>query len=184
MFLFATPFLVNILGDKTCAVGSGLCVLVYSATYFYLSPCTLVPSSLAAGVGFGLLYTSAGAIKNDEVLWCVEHWKVDPETYQGRFSAIIVSLGLGTAICLAGLVNLVILSAAHVHHSSPNGTCMVDIVKTSLAGYTNMTTHHSSVVSPEAYYSYAGVQASLTTFTACVAELRRASFSPKERTLH
>ena len=153
VFLFATPFLVNILGAKTCAVGSGLCVLVYSASYFVPYPYTLVPSSLVAGVGFGLLYTSAGAVKNDEVLWCVEHWKVDPETYQGRFSAIIVSLGLGTAICLAGLVNLVILSAAHVHHSSPNGTCMVDIVNTSLAGYTNMTTHHSSVVSPEAYYS-------------------------------
>ena len=153
VFLFATPFLVKTLGAKTCAVGSGLCVLVYSASYFVPSWYTLIPSSLVAGVGFGLLYTSAGAIKNDEVLWCVEHWKVDPETYQGRFSAIIVSLGLGTAVCLAGLVNLVILSAAHVHQSSPNGTCMVDIVSTSLAGNTNITTHHSSVVSPEAYYS-------------------------------
>ena len=153
VFLFATPFLVKTLGAKTCAVGSGLCVLVYSASYFVHYWYTLIPSSLVAGVGFGLLYTSAGAIKNDEVLWCVEHWKVDPETYQGRFSAIIVSLGLGTAVCLAGLVNLVILSAANVHHSSPNGTCMVDIVSTSLAGNTNITTHHSSVVSPEAYYS-------------------------------
>ncbi len=153
VFLFATPFLVKTLGAKTCAVGSGLCVLVYSASYFVPYWYTLIPSSLVAGVGFGLLYTSAGAIKNDEVLWCVEHWKVDPETYQGRFSAIIVSLGLGTAVCLAGLVNLVILSAAHVHQSSPNGTCMVDIVSTSLAGNTNITTHHSSVVSPEAYYS-------------------------------
>ena len=154
VFLFATPFLVNTLGAKTCAVGSGLCVLVYSATYFYLSPCTLVPSSLAAGVGFGLLYTSAGAIKSDEVLWCVEHWKVDPETYQGRFSAIIVSLGLGTAVCLAGLVNLVILSAAPVHQSRPNGICMaVDLANTSLAGSTSCTTHYPLVVSPEAYYS-------------------------------
>ena len=155
VLLFATPFLVKTLGAKTCAVGSGLCVLVYSAGYFYLSPCTLVPSSLAAGVGFGLLYTSAGAIKSDEVLWCVEHWQVDPETYQGRFSAIIVSLRLGTAVCLAGLVNLVILFAAHddVHHPSPNRTCMVDIGNTSLAGNTNITTHHSSVVSPEGYYS-------------------------------
>ena len=152
VFLFATPSLVKILGAKTCAVGSGLCVLVYSVSYFYPSWYTFTLSSLIMGVGFGLLYTSAGAIKNDEVLWCVEHWKVDRETYQGRFSGIIVSLGLGAAVCLAGLVNLVILSAAHVHRPSPNETCMVDIVSTSLAGNTNMTTHHSPMVSPVAYY--------------------------------
>ena len=151
--VFVTSSLMNILGAKTCAVSSGFCALVYSASYFYPSWYTLIPSSLVMGVGYGLLFAASGAIKNDEVRKCVEHWKVDSDTYQGRFSAIIIALGLGTAMSISGLISFFILSFTDVHHSRPNGTCMaVDFANTSLAGNTNNTTHHSSVMSPMVYY--------------------------------
>ena len=150
--LFVTPSLVNILGAKICAVGGGFCALTFSISYFYPSWYTLLPSSLAMGVGYGLLYAASGTIKNDEVRRCVEQWKVDPEIYQGRFSAIIISLGLGTAMCLSGLFSFVILSFTDVDHARPNGSCIVSVANTSLNDNTTSTTQYASVVSPTVYY--------------------------------
>ena len=150
--LFVTPSLVDILGTKTCAVFSGFCILAYSVSYFHPTWYTLIPSSLDVGVGYGLLFAASGAIKNDEVQKCVERWKVDPETYQGRFSAIIVGLGVGIAACSSGLMSFVILSFSNVDHSRPNGSCTVHIPNTSLTDNTTSTAHFASVVSPTVYY--------------------------------
>ena len=154
VFVFVTPSLVDILGAKTCAVGSGLCILTYTVSYFHPTGYILIPSSLAMGIGFGFLYTTSGVIKNNEVQKCVEHWKVDPETYQGRFSAIITGLGLGGGVCLSGLVSLFILSFSEVDHSRHNGSCTVHIPNMSVSDTTTTSTaHFASVVSPTVYYA-------------------------------
>ena len=148
--LFVTPSLVDILGAKTCAVGSGFCVLTYSVSYFYPSWYTLIPSSLAVGVGYGLLYAASGTIKNDEVQKCVERWKVDPETYQGRFSTIMsisvlgqqhVCLGSSTLPFLPLLIFIIPDPMEAVQSTSP----LTDSTTTS-------TAHFASVVSPTVYY--------------------------------
>ena len=121
--LFISPSLVGILGAKTCALVSSVCTLIYSASYFHPSWYTLMPSSLGMGIGYGFLYTAAGTIKNDEVQRSVEQWKVDPMIYQGRFSAIIVSFGLGASSLLSGVISVVILSFSDYNATSHlNGT--------------------------------------------------------------
>ena len=152
--LFLIPSLMDIIGAKACAVCSGFCVLFYSMSYFHPTWCTLIPSSLVMGVGYGLLYAASGAIKNDEVQKCVERFKVDPVIYQGRFSAIIISFGLGTSACLSGSISFGILASTNLNHSRPNGSvsCVVGVVNTSLLDNTSSTVH-DSVVSPTVYYT-------------------------------
>ena len=106
---FITPSLIDIFGAKTCAVGSGMSTLFLAVSYFYPSWYTLIPSSLGMGLGFGLLYAAAGTIKSDEVQKCAEQFCVDPMTYQGRFSAIIITFGIGISSLLAGTVSFALL---------------------------------------------------------------------------
>ena len=152
MALFYAPSLMDMIGAKACAVCSGFCVLFYSMSYFHPTWYTLIPSSLVMGIGYGLLYAASGAIKNDEVQKCVERFKVDPMTYQGRFSAIIISFGLGAAACLSGSISFGILASTNLNHSRPNGSCVVGVVNTSLMDNTSSTVH-DSVVSLTVYYT-------------------------------
>ena len=152
--LFLTLSLVDVVGAKACAVCSGFCVLFYSMSYFHPTWYTLIPSSLVMGIGYGLLYAASGAIKNDEVQKCVERFKVDPVTYQGRFSAIIISFGLGTSACLSGSISFGILASTNLNHSRPNGSvsCVAGVVNTSLMDNTSSIAP-DSVVSPTVYYT-------------------------------
>ena len=145
--LFITPTLLDALGGKACAVSSGFCALVYSASYFYPSWYTLMPSSLVMGVGYGLLYAASGTIKNDEVQKCVEHWKVDPLTYQGRFSAIIGSFGIGASSFLAGGISIGILSSFNSNSTMPQDSCAVND-----SGMAQSTVS----VDPNTYYTLVG----------------------------
>ena len=149
--LFLTPSLVDVVGAKACAVCSGFCVLFYSMSYFHPTWYTLIPSSVSAGIGYGLLYTASGAIKNDEVQKCVERFKVDPVTYQGRFSAII-GIGIGVAVLLIGITSFGILSFTDLNHSRPNGSCIAGAMNTSLMDNTSSAAP-DSVVSPTVYYT-------------------------------
>lgn len=124
MTQFVAPTLLDILGGKTCAVISGFCALIYSASYFYPSWYTFMPSSLAMGVGYGLLYAASGTIKNDEVRKCVEHWTIDPMTYQGRFSAIVGSFGIGASSFVAGGITIGILSSFSDNSTMPRDRCI------------------------------------------------------------
>ena len=140
--LFISPSLVDILGAKTCAVLSGVCTLIFAVSYFHPAWYTLIPSSLGVGTGYGFLYTAAGTIKSDEVQKCVEDWKVDPTTYHGRFSSIIVSFGLGASSLVSGVISIVILSSSG-WHSTPQ----VDYIG-------NITSNGTqSLVTAETYYT-------------------------------
>lgn len=110
--LVIAPILVTFFGAKTCSVLSGLCVLVFTASYFYPSWYTIMPSSIVQGFGYGLLYTTLGVMKNDEVRRVVEKLKVDEATYQGRFSAIL-SFSCNAAAIVAGVVSVSTLHAQH-----------------------------------------------------------------------
>ena len=149
---FVTPSLMDVLGAKTCAVGSGIFVLLFSVSYFYPTWYTLMPSSLGMGLGYGLLYAASGTIKNDEVRKCVERFKVDPLTYQGRFSAIIITFGLGASAMLAGVTSLGILSSRSSEVSRVGGCEQARnnslVFNTSKATQTDFR----PLVSPTVYY--------------------------------
>lgn len=159
--LFITPTLLDILGGKTCAVGSGFCALIYSASYFYPSWYTFMPSSLVMGVGYGLLYASSGTIKNDEVRRCVEHWKIDPVTYQGRFSGIVGSFGIGASSFVAGGISIGILS------SFSNNSTMLS----SSVAILNSTMSQDSCVNDSSITQPATVSVDLKTYYTLVATI-------------
>lgn len=115
---FCTPALIDVVGAKASAIGSGLSTLFLAASYFYPSWYTLMPSALGMGLGFGLLYAASGAIKNDEVQKCVNHFQVDPTAYQGRFSAIIIAFGIGLSSLSAGSVTCAILYSKASNHTN------------------------------------------------------------------
>lgn len=115
--LLIAPSLVTFLGAKTCSVLSSLCILVFTASYFYPSWYTIMPSSVVQGFGYSLMYTTIGVMKNDEVRRVVEKLKVDEATYQGRFSAII-TFSCNAAAVAAGVVSVSTLHAQHTFNSS------------------------------------------------------------------
>ena len=161
---FITPSLIDVLGAKSCAMGSGCCILIYSISYFYPTWYTLIPSSLVKGLGYGLLYAASGTIKNDEVWKCVERFKVDPVTYQGRFSGTIVGFELGLSSLLSGVITIVILS-----FNSESVYISVSRVSCTVLNSSN-TTQSPSLVSPTAYYTLVTTMvvtslASLITFS-------------------
>lgn len=147
-----TPSLIDVLGAKTCAVGSGILVLLFSTSYFHPAWYTLMPSSLGMGIGYGLLYAASGTIKNDEVQKCVELFNVDPFTYQGRFSAIIITFGLGASATLSGIISLGILSSRSSEVSLDGGCEQATNI--SLVFNTSEATQSDSIslVSPTVYY--------------------------------
>ena len=162
--LFVTPSLLDILGGKACAVGSGFCALIYSASYFYPTWYTLMPSSLAMGVGYGLLYAASGTIKNDEVQKCVKHRKVDPVTYQGRFSAIIGSFGIGASSLLGGSISIGILSSF-----SSNFTMLPDSCTLNASNVSQSTVS----VDPETYYTLVGTMTGVSLVSVATLSIMR-----------
>ena len=164
--MFFTPSLLNIVGAKTCAVGSACCAVIFSVSYFYPTWYTLMPSSLVMGLCFSLLYTASGTIKNDEVRECVESFKVDPVTYQGRFSGITVGFGLGVSSFLSGVITIVILSFNSASISASQDNCTELTFNDSSTG----TLQPPSLVSPTVYYTLVATMvvnslASLITFS-------------------
>ena len=163
--VFVTSSLMNILGAKTCAVSSGFCALVYSASYFYPSWYTLIPSSLVMGVGYGLLYAASGTIKNDEVQKCAEHWKVDPLTYQGRFSAIMSSFGMGVSSFLAGGISISILSSFNSNSTLP--------VQDSCAVNDSNMAQSTVSVDPKTYYTLVGTMTGVSLLSIATLSIMR-----------
>ena len=120
---FYTPSLIDYLGAKACAVGSGVSTLFLAASYFYPDWYTFMPSAFGMGLGFGLLYAAAGTIKNDEVQKCVnDRFQANPMAYQGRFSAIIIAFGIGLSSLSAGSISYAILHSKDMN--STNATNM------------------------------------------------------------
>ena len=163
--LFIAPTLLDALGGKACAVSSGFCALVYSASYFYPSWYTLIPSSLVMGVGYGLLYAASGTIKNDEVQKCVEHWKVDPLTYQGRFSAIMSSFGMGISSFLAGGISISILSSFNSNSTLP--------VQDSCAVNDSNMAQSTVSVDPKTYYTLVGTMTGVSLLSIATLSIMR-----------
>ena len=143
--LLVAPSLVAILGSKTCSVLSGVCTLLFTASYFIpssvFSPSwyTIIPASLAIGLSYGFLYTALGVTKNDEVRRVVDKWKVDELTYQGRFSAIII-VACNSAAVVAGLVS-VTFSGFNIHHTSSSSPTSVALSNSTAAATVNSTNY-------------------------------------------
>ena len=124
--LLLAPSLVAIFGSKTCSVLSGLCTLVFAASYFYPSWYTIMPSSVVQGFGYSLMYTTISITKNDEVRRVVEKLNVDEVTYQGRFTAVII-FTCNSAAVVAGIIAAATLSAGNInHHTSNSSTYLFD----------------------------------------------------------
>ena len=133
--LLLAPSLVAILGSKTCSVLSGLCTLIFTASYFYPSWYTIMPSAFVIGLGFGLMYTTISVTKNDEVRRVGQKLNVDEVTYQGRFTAIIIST-CNSAAVVAGLVS-VVLSGGHRWASEQTGVTFSNLTAAASAASTN-----------------------------------------------
>ena len=123
--MLLAPSLVAIIGSKTCSVFSGLGTLLFTTSYFYPSWYTIMPSSFVQGIGYGLMYTSLGVTKNDEVRRVVERAKVDEITYQGRFSAIII-FSCNSAAVVGGLIAVTSLSGQQGLSGPDNSTFPLD----------------------------------------------------------
>ena len=110
--LFVAPSLVNIIGSKACAVLSGLCGMVFAASYMY--PCwyTIIPSSLLQGFACALMYATLVVTKNDEVRRVVVEKGVDEITYHGRFGAI-GSVAFNSSAIVSGIITVATLSDQH-----------------------------------------------------------------------
>ena len=165
--LFVTPSVVNILGAKTCAILSGFCTLIFAVSYFHPSWYTLIPSSLSMGIGYGLLYTAAGTIKNDEVQKCVEHWKVNSMTYHGRFSSIIVSFGLGASSLVSGVISIAILSSSDRHTKTQVNYILQNVTTQNASNSTEL------VVSAKVYYTLVAALATTALFSILTLSIMR-----------
>lgn len=165
--IFVTPSVVNILGAKTCAVLSGFCTLIFAVSYLHPAWYTLMPSSLSMGIGYGLLYTATGTIKNDEVQKCVEHCKVDSMTYHGRFSSIIVSFGLGASSLVSGVISIGILSSSDRHTKTQVNYTIQNVTTLNASNSTEL------VVSTMAYYILIATLATTALFSILTLSIMR-----------
>ena len=176
--LLLVPSLVAILGSKTCSVLSGLCTLVFTASYFYPSWYTIVPSSVLQGFAYGLMYTTISVTKNDEVRRVVEKLKVDEITYQGRFTAVII-FACNSAGVVAGFISVATLSGGNDHTSS-SCTYLFDNITHNTSGQTGVTVTLSTAAATAAdtstnYYILVAVCTALAFLSVVTFSITRAA---------
>ena len=123
--LILSPSLVNIMGAKASSILSGLGAFSFTASYFYPSWYTIMPSSLVMGFAQSLMFTSLLVTKSDEVRRVVEKWNLDEVAYHGRFSAIS-AVACNSSAIVAGVVTVATLSYQPGQLASYNSTRMND----------------------------------------------------------
>ena len=176
--LLLAPSLVAILGSKTCSVLSGLCTLVFTASYFYPSWYTIMPSSVVQGFGYSLMYTTISITKNDEVRRVVEKLNVDEVTYQGRFTAVII-FACNSAGIVAGFISVATLSGGNDHTSS-SCTYLFDNITHNTSGQTGVTVTLSTAAATAAdtstnYYILVAVCTALAFLSVVTFSITRAA---------